>query len=67
MKERTESILLSIVSATRHIQHQNDLKDWLEWLEKIRDMNYSSVIKDYNEKIKAIETKIQQLKKELEK
>ena len=39
-------------------------QEWLEWLEKIRDMNYSSVIKDYNEKIKAIETKIQQLKKE---
>ena len=56
-----------LIAETRHIQHQNDLKDWLAWLEKIRDMNYSSVIKDYNEKIKAIETKIQQLKEEVEK
>jgi len=55
-----------LIAEARHIQRQNDLKDWLAWLAKIRNMNYSSVIKDYNEKIKAIETKIKQLKKELE-
>ena len=44
-----------LIAETRHIQHQNDLKDWLAWLETL--IQYTD--------LPMVRNKIKQLKKEL--